>query len=196
MISRMIVRHEKQAWAEDPENACTAEPSLAPNRIVRTWHKRPRATTVSPASSPKRPGCFRRLHGVSVGSSRHGNGENGQHVRLLCPGRQTHTCRTHIRAAACILTRNARQYTHLSTIAYKGTSEGEILMPEVASLGVSATQHDATTAPKFHLSSLRGLVPSLGLAWPSGPRARTIPIQRIGNLSHPCHRQTRDGYLG
>jgi len=36
-----------------------------------------------------------------------------------------------------------------------------------------------TIAPGSHLSSLRGLVPSLGMAWPSGPRARTT--RRLAN---------------
>jgi len=73
-----MVRYEEQVRAEDPENACTAEPLLAPDRIVGTWHpKRPSATVASPASSlhaPKRSGCFTWLHGVSVRSSRHDNG--------------------------------------------------------------------------------------------------------------------------
>lgn len=38
---------------------------------------------------------------------------------------------------------------------------------------VSATHAHVTIALSLHLSSLRGLVPSLELAWPSGPRART-----------------------
>jgi hypothetical protein len=129
-------------WSEDPEKL--AQPNKVGRPLIEPRDRAQEDGTQTPTRAqqhhlagivtPKGFGRFKWTHGVSVGSSRHGNGHRALHCRpeeradsLFYP----HSTLSLGRWQSCL----ARHHAQILTTSHEGTSQGEVLtVPPTGSL--------------------------------------------------------------